>query len=62
MTTADAIASVGDRLLRALPPAMVALLILNILFLGVASYVFSHNVDARNAMLRTIIDKCLEAR
>jgi hypothetical protein len=50
----------SDRLIRALPPAFLLLVILNIVFLGVASYVFAHNTEVRNVMITKIIDSCLQ--
>jgi hypothetical protein len=62
MTTDDGgtLASVSEKLIRALPPAFLVLVLLNIGFLGVASYVFQHNTSVRNAMIQRIIESCLE--
>jgi hypothetical protein len=54
------LAGISDRLIRALPPAFLLLVILNIVFLGVASYVFAHNTEVRNTMITKIIDTCLQ--
>ena len=54
------LATIPERLIRALPPAFVVLIILNIMFMGALAYAVQHNAEARNAMLRSIIDKCLE--
>jgi len=54
--------NLSDRLIRALPPAFLLLVILNIVFLGVASYVFAHNTEVRNTMITKIIDTCLQNR
>ena len=51
-----------DRIIRALPPAMLLLVLLNVAFLGVIIYMVQHNADARNAMLQQIISTCLEKR
>jgi hypothetical protein len=48
-----------ERVLRVLPPAMLFLFLLNIVFMGVVLFVFSHNTEARNILLQAIIDKCL---
>ena len=53
------IASVSEKLIRALPPAFLLLVLLNIAFLGLASWVFSHNTEVRNVMLTKIIESCL---
>jgi len=58
MTASEALSNVSEKLIKTLPPAMVVLVCLNILFLGVAIY----NTSARNAVLTKIIDKCLEVR
>jgi hypothetical protein len=56
MTGIEALSSVSEKLVKALPPAMTALVVLNILFLAVAIY----NTRARNEVLTKIIDRCLE--
>ena len=53
------LASLSEKLVSALPPALTFLIILNIVFLGVAAYVFQHNTQLRNDMITKIIDKCL---
>ena len=58
-TTAGHLASLSEKLVSALPPALTFLIILNIVFLGVAAYVFQHNTQLRNDMITKIIDKCL---
>jgi len=35
------------------------LVILNIVFLGVVGWVFSHNSEQRNALLTKIVESCL---
>lgn len=50
---------ISDRLIRALPPAFLLLVVLNIVFLGVASYVFAHNTEVRNVMITKVLDTCL---
>jgi hypothetical protein len=57
---AGLLADVSDKLIRALPPAFTLLVLLNIVFLGVATYVFGHNTEARNEMLSRIIETCLK--
>jgi hypothetical protein len=55
------IVSVSDRLIKALPPAFILLIIMNILFMGALAYSVQHNAEARNEMLARIIDRCLIA-
>jgi hypothetical protein len=57
---AGILASVSEKLIRALPPAFLLLVIMNICFLGVAAYVFQHNTEVRNAMIQRIIESCLQ--
>lgn len=57
MTATEALSGVSEKLIKALPPAMATLVVLNILFLAVAIY----NTSARNEVLSKIIDKCLGA-
>jgi hypothetical protein len=54
------LASVSEKLIRALPPAFLLLVLLNIVFLGVAAWVFQHNTTVRNAMIQRIIESCLQ--
>jgi hypothetical protein len=51
--------SVSERLLRVLPPAFIALLIVNIMFIGVIAWVFDHAAENRNVLLTKIVDRCL---
>jgi hypothetical protein len=53
------LASVSEKLIRALPPAFLLLVLLNIVFLGVASWVFAHNTEVRNALMTKIVESCL---
>lgn len=53
------IVSVADRLIRALPPAFVLLVVINLIFLGCTAWLLDRNSEARNAMLARIIDRCL---
>ena len=52
----------SERLVRALPPAFLLLIIMNIAFLGVAAWVFQHNTSVRNEMIQRIIESCLTQR
>ena len=58
-SNAGLLAGVSEKLIRALPPAFLLLVILNILFLGLAAWTFQHNTDVRNVMLTKIIEQCL---
>jgi hypothetical protein len=53
-------ASVSERLIRVLPPAFLVLLLLNMMFLAVITWLFNHNVEARTVMLTQILEKCLQ--
>ena len=53
--------SVSEKLIRVLPPAFIALLVLNIVFVGVIAWVFDHNAETRNALLTKIVERCLLA-
>jgi hypothetical protein len=55
------LATVPERLIKALPAGFVVLIVLKILFMGGLTYAVQHNTEARNAMLTKIIDKCLQA-
>ena len=53
------IANVSDKLIRALPPAFLLLVLINIAFLGTTMWMVQHNADARNLMFAKIVDNCL---
>lgn len=55
----NVLAGISEKLIRALPPAFLLLVILNIVFLGMAAYVFQHNTEVRNQMLSKVLDSCL---
>jgi hypothetical protein len=51
--------SVSEKLLRVLPPAFIALLLVNIMFIGVIAWIFDHAAENRNALLTRIVEGCL---
>jgi hypothetical protein len=59
--TEGVFAALSERLIRVLPPAMLVLVLLNVAFLAVATYVFGHNTEVRNELLSKIVDRCLKA-
>jgi hypothetical protein len=59
-TTIGLASSISERLIRVLPPAFLLLVILNLVFLGTAMWVFAHNTDTRNVLLTKIIERCLD--
>jgi hypothetical protein len=59
---AHTLIGLGGSIVRALPPAMVLLVLLNVGFLVCTMWVVQHNADARNTMLARIIDTCMEHR
>ena len=59
-STTKVLATIPERLIKVLPPAFLVLIVLNIMFMGALTYAVQHNAEARNALLKTIIDKCLE--
>jgi len=61
-TITGAVASVSEKLVRALPPAMLVLVLLNVVFLGVSAWTFQHNTDRRADMISKILESCLEHR
>jgi hypothetical protein len=56
------IAGISDKLIRALPPAMLLLVAFNVLTLGAMLYVVQHNMTARNAMIQQIVTSCLRTQ
>jgi hypothetical protein len=53
------LAGISDRLIRALPPAMLLLVLFNVMTLGAMLYVVQHNMTARNEMIQRIVASCL---
>jgi hypothetical protein len=53
------LAGLSDKLIRALPPAFLLLLILNAGFLFAILWVVQHNSDQRNVLLTKIVEGCL---
>lgn len=58
--TEGMLVNISEKLIRVLPPAFLLMIVLNIVFLGMNYWVFSHNADARNVLLTKIIDTCLQ--
>jgi hypothetical protein len=53
------LAGISDKLIRALPPAMLLLVVFNVMTLGAMLYVVQHNMTARNEMIQQIVASCL---
>jgi hypothetical protein len=53
------LASLPDKLIRVLPPAMVLLITLNVIFLGTLLYLVESNAEYRNQILTKIVENCL---
>jgi hypothetical protein len=60
-SSSSVMVSISERLIRVLPPAFIALLVINVLFIGVIAWVFDHNAETRNALLTKIVERCLLA-
>ena len=58
-TPSGMLASVSEKLIRVLPPAFILLIVLNIMFLGMATWMYNQNTEVRNVMLTRIIEGCL---
>jgi hypothetical protein len=56
---AGLLAGVSEKLIRALPPAFLLLCILNAGFVFAILWMVQHNAEARNDMLKAILDQCL---
>jgi hypothetical protein len=54
------LAGIPEKLIRALPAGFTVLILLNMMFMGALTYAVSHNSEARNQLLRTIVDRCLD--
>jgi hypothetical protein len=53
------IASVSEKLIRALPPAFLLICLLNIVFIALSAWIYDHNSTARAVLLTKIVDACL---
>jgi len=58
-TKAGVMVAISERLIRVLPPAFIALLLVNILFIGLVAWVFDHAAENRNVLLTQIVESCL---
>jgi len=58
-TTSGVMVTISERLIRVLPPAFIALLLVNILFIGLVAWVFDHAAENRNVLLTKIVESCL---
>jgi hypothetical protein len=56
------LAALGHQLVSILPPAFLLVIILNVLFLGVITWVADRNAETRNQLLTKIIERCLLAQ
>jgi hypothetical protein len=54
-----ALANLGSSLISVLPPAFLLLIVLNIIFLGMVTWMFDRNAMVRNELLTKIVEKCL---
>jgi hypothetical protein len=48
------------KVVAALPPGFIVLVLLNIATIGASLWIVEHNLDARNAMIQRIIESCLK--
>ena len=53
------LASITDKLIRALPPGMLVLILINAAFVFAILWVVNANADHRNALLTKIVESCL---
>jgi hypothetical protein len=53
------ITQLPDKLIKALPPAFLLLILINIAFLGTTMWMVNHNAEARNLMIQKILENCL---
>ena len=58
---APGLAGLLRQAIDALPPGMLMLALFNVVFLGATMWILQSNMEARNAMLARIIERCLEA-
>ena len=54
------VSRVGDDLIRALPPAFLLLVVLNIVFLALVMWFINSQQEARNSLINTVIDRCMD--
>lgn len=58
-STVAAVADVGKRLITALPPAFVMLVLINAAFLGTVLWFLSHEIDRRTTLVSNFVDRCM---
>lgn len=56
--TAEAL-KLGDRIVAALPPAFLLLVLMNVGFLGMVLYFLNNQMEQRMALATKILDACL---
>ena len=50
----------GDDLIRALPPAFLLMVVLNLCFLGLVMWFINSQQEARNSLINTVVSKCMD--
>ena len=53
------VGALGHKIVSALPPAFLLLILMNVLFMGATLWVINHNAEQRNALLTKIVEQCL---
>jgi hypothetical protein len=59
-STRQLLAGIPEKLIKALPAGFTVLILLNLMFMGALTYAVSHNTEARNQLLKTIVERCLD--
>jgi hypothetical protein len=55
-----ALTDLGNKLIGALPPAFLMLVVMNACFLGMVLWFLNHQADQRTALVTKLVDRCME--
>ena len=50
---------VSDKIIQTMPPAFLLLILINVAFLGMVMWFINHQADQREAMVSSLLDRCM---
>ena len=60
--TIGAVTDISTKLIGALPPAFLMLVLLNLAFLGMVMWFLADQIDRRTALVTQIVTRCMEIK
>jgi hypothetical protein len=60
--TIGAVTDISSKLIGALPPAFLMLVLLNVVFLGLVMWFLADQIDRRTALVTQIVTRCMEIK